>query len=100
MKAGGLEFLAEKLKDNVADEAGDDGNHEICSRENIVECEGQGLSVSVRVSEFAHQEIGVEKEDDEADFNDGPPKRGQLSVVARICHHLLTGEVEALQDCV
>ena len=71
-----LEFLAEMVKDDVGDQSGNYGDTEIRGGENIVQGEGEGFAGAVGASEFAHQEIGIEEEDDEADFNDRSPERG------------------------
>ena len=72
-----LEFLAQMLEHNVADERGDEGYYKIEAGEDVVESEGHALAVRVGGGELAHEQIGIEQEDDERDLGDGPEDRGQ-----------------------
>ena len=72
-----LEFSAEELEDNVADEGGEDGDGEVGEGEDVGQGEGEGLAVAGGAVELAHEEVGVEEEDDEGDLDDGAEQRGE-----------------------
>jgi len=81
------EFLAQEFEDHVPDQRRTQGDGEIRSGEDIVEGEGQGLSLSGHAVEFAHQEIGIEEKDDKDDLNHCRAQRGQSSPGIRVhCH--------------
>jgi hypothetical protein len=86
--AKGLEFLSEVFDDYVADQAGDDGDIEIGGRKNVFDGEKEGLAVAICAGEFAHQEIGIEEKDDEADLDHRPPKRRQFVRLSGVVGHL------------
>jgi hypothetical protein len=52
-----LNSLAKKFNDHVANQSGNDGNHEIGNCENILNSENQALSSVIGMSEFPHQKI-------------------------------------------
>jgi hypothetical protein len=55
-----LELLAKVFKNDIADQCGNRGNHEICSRNNIPDGENQTLPLlTIGVREFSHQEIRI-----------------------------------------
>jgi len=86
----GLNSLSEVLKNEVADHSGDGGNSEIRGGEDIPNSESESLFVAICMLEFAHQQIGIEQEDDETNLNQRPPNWGQLSGRVRIRRHWLT----------
>ena len=69
-----LGALAQVLEEDVADGGGGDGNGEILEREDVVQRDGEGLARAVSAVEFAHQEVGVEEEDDEGNLDHRPAK--------------------------
>jgi hypothetical protein len=71
-----LELLAEELEDEVACEGGEDSNGEVGEGEDVLKGEGEGLAGSGVAVELAHQEVGVEEEDDEGYFDERTPDRG------------------------
>jgi hypothetical protein len=85
-----LNFLSKIFKNYVANQSGNDGNSEISKGEDIPDGESQPFSLTVCISKFTHQEVGIEQEDYETNFNQGPPNRGQFSGLFRIRSHLLT----------
>jgi len=66
------------FKNHVANQRGNDGNHEIGERENIFNCESQTLSPAICVRKFPHEKVGIEEEAYESNFDDRPPDRGGL----------------------
>jgi hypothetical protein len=74
-----LELFAEVFDDYETDQPGQDGDCEVREGENVVDCECEGLALTVCASEFSHQEIGIEEEDDKADFDHRSPNRGLFS---------------------
>ena len=66
----GLEFTAEELEDDVADEGCDVGDEEVWESEDVGEGQGEGFAVSGRAVEFPHEQVGIEEEDDERDLDD------------------------------
>jgi hypothetical protein len=72
-----LEFFAEELDDEVADEGGGESDGEVGGGEDIIECGAEGLALACGPVEFAHEEVGVEEEDDEADLNQSAQKGGE-----------------------
>jgi hypothetical protein len=70
-RLSGLEAFAQVFEDDVADEGGDEADDEVGSGEDVVEAGGEGFAGGVGVGELAHQEVGVEEEDDESDFDNG-----------------------------
>lgn len=85
-----LELLAEIFDDYETDQPGQDGDCKVREGENIVDRECEGLSLSIRASEFSHQEIGIEEEDDEAYFDRRSPNRRLFSRLIRIRAHRVT----------
>lgn len=73
----GLELLAEGFEDKVADGGGEEADGEVAEGQDVVEREGKGLAGAVGVGEFAHEEVGVEEEEDEGDLDDRAPERGE-----------------------
>lgn len=80
-------MLAKKFKDYEADQPRNDGNCKIREGENVVDGEREGFPLSIGASEFTHQEIRIEEEDDKADFNSGSPNGGRLMRVIVIRGH-------------
>ena len=66
----GLGFLAEVFEDDVADRCGDDRDGEVLDGEDVGEGDGESFAGAIGAVEFAHEEVGVEEEDDERDFDD------------------------------
>ena len=66
----GLGFLAEVFEDDVADRCGDDRDGEVLDGEDVGEGDSEGFAGAVGAVEFAHEEVGVEEEDDERDLDD------------------------------
>jgi hypothetical protein len=64
------EALAEEFKDKVADNCGDERYCKVCVREDVMDGEEDSLTPAVSRSEFAHEEIGIEEEDNEGDLDD------------------------------
>jgi len=83
----GLEFFAQEFKRDVADEGGDEGDDAIRAREYVDKGEGQSFAVGVGDGEFAHQEIGIEKKDNERDLNDRPPEGGETAAICGDAWH-------------
>jgi hypothetical protein len=52
-----LNLLAKIFKNYVADQSGNDGNHEIGGRENIINGENQALSLAIATSKLPHQKV-------------------------------------------
>src|SRR5713101_5959324 len=89
-KVANLKFLPEVLKNDIADQCGNDRNCEVGGCKNIFKGKNQGLSLLICMRKLPHQKIGIKQEDYETDLNDRPPKRGQLSGVFRVRIHRLT----------
>ena len=68
-----LNFFPEMVKNNVAHEGGNQGDHEIGNREYILNRVSQGLPLrAVGVRELPHQKVGIKEEDDETHLDEGP----------------------------
>ena len=65
-----LEIFAQGLEDEVGDGGGEDGDGEVGDGEDVGEGDGEGFSVAGGTVELAHQEVGVEEEDDEGDLDE------------------------------
>ena len=65
-----LEFFAEVLEDDVADQGGEDGDGEVGGGEDVAQGEGEGLAAACRAAKLSHEEVGVEEKDDEADLDE------------------------------
>jgi hypothetical protein len=83
----GLEFFAEELEGGVADEGGEEGDGEVGVGEDVGEGGGEGLALAGRAIEFAHEEVGVEEEDDEGDLDDGAEQGGEEAARFGIAGH-------------
>jgi hypothetical protein len=53
----GSNSLSKKFNDQVPDHSGNQGNHKIVDRENIVNGEKQALAVRIAMSELSHQKV-------------------------------------------
>ena len=58
------------LEDEVGDGGGEDGDGEVGDGEDVGEGDGEGFAVAIGTVELAHQEVGVEEEDDEGDLDE------------------------------
>jgi hypothetical protein len=87
--------LAEVFEDYVADGGGDDGDGEICDGEDVVQGDGEGFPVAAGAVEFAHEQVGVEEEDDERDLDDRAADVGEQARLDGILRH---GEMGAFSD--
>jgi hypothetical protein len=67
----GLEFFAEELEGGVAEEGGEEGDEEVGGGEDVGEGGGERFVGGGGAGELAHEEVGVEEEDDEGDLDDG-----------------------------
>ena len=67
----GLETFAEVFEDDVADDGGDEADGEVGGGEDVGEGEWRGFAGGVGTVELAHEQVGVEEEDDEADLDRG-----------------------------
>src|ERR1039457_61945 len=65
----GLGFSAQVFEDDVADGCGDDGDGEVLDSEDVVEGDGEGLAGAVDTVELAHEQVGIEEEDDERNLD-------------------------------
>jgi len=79
-----LNPLPKVVKNQVAEQAGNDGGNQIRDRKDIFNGESQTLSPAICTSKFPHQKIGIEQEDYETDFNQRLPSRCQLVRLFRI----------------
>ncbi|MGA7796740.1 MAG: hypothetical protein WCA19_27235, partial [Candidatus Acidiferrales bacterium] len=52
-----LNALSEKFHNHVSDQSGNEGNHKVVDRENIIHGENQALAVGIRFSKFPHQKV-------------------------------------------
>ena len=59
----------EGIEHNIPNQRGNRGNKKIRAREDIVQGERQTFPRSIGDSKLSHQEVGIEKKDDERDFN-------------------------------
>jgi len=84
---GSLELFTQEFEHDIADEGGDEGDDEIRAREYVDEGEGEGFAVGVGGGELAHEEIGIEEEDDERDLNDRPPEGGETAAICGDARH-------------
>jgi len=87
MTDAGLGAFAQMLEDDVADGRGDDGDGEILDGEDVVEGDGEGLASAVGAVEFAHEEVGIEEEDDERDLDDRSADVGERRDVPGVLGH-------------
>jgi hypothetical protein len=71
----GLGFAAQILEDGVPDQRRANGDRKIFDGEDIVDRNGEGFASSAVDVEFAHEQIRVEKKDDERDLDHGSHKR-------------------------
>jgi len=71
----GLDLLAQVLENYVADERGDEGDYEVGGGEDVVKSEGHAFAAGVGGGKLAHQQVGIEQEDDECDLDYGPENR-------------------------
>jgi hypothetical protein len=84
--AGQSEFLSQVFENYVADECRNDGDNKVLDRKNIFHGKNQGLSALICAGEFPHQEVGIEKDNDETHLNDCSPNRSQLSRIFLVVH--------------
>jgi hypothetical protein len=83
----GLEFTAEELEDHVADEGCDVGDEEVWESEDVGEGQGEGFALSGRAVELPHEQVGIEEEDDEADFDDSAEEFGERAGRSGLAGH-------------
>ena len=57
------------LEDDVADGGRNDGDGKVLDREDVNQGDGEPLTWAIGAVELAHQEVGVEEEDDESDLD-------------------------------
>jgi hypothetical protein len=86
-RARRLEFFAEELEGGVADEGGEEGDDEVGVGEDVGEGGGEGFAGGGGAVELAHEEVGVEEEDDEGDLDDGAKQSGEGPVRFGIAGH-------------
>jgi hypothetical protein len=72
-----LEAAAEEFEDEVADDCGEDCDGEVGEGEDVGEGNGEGFALACGAVEFAHEEVGVEEEDDECDLDGGAEQGGE-----------------------
>jgi len=79
----------------MANHSGNHGDGKIRDGKNVAQGEGQGLSLSVRQREFAHQQIGIKEEDDKRNLNQGAPDPGERPAILwfRIAHETIISAV-------
>jgi len=58
------------LEDEVGDSGGEDSDGKVGDGEDVAEGDGEGLAAAIGAAELSHEEVGVEEEDDEADFDE------------------------------
>src|ERR1039458_1066841 len=80
-------FFAQVLECDVADGCGDDGDGEVLDSEDVVEGDGEGLAGAVDTVELAHEQVGIEEEDDERDLDDGAADVGEETRVFGVLSH-------------
>lgn len=84
------EFLPQELKNEMANEGRGKANGEVRNGENINKGRLEGLRLSRGAAELAHKEIGIEEEDDEADFDESPQnRRGATWLVGTMGHEFI-----------
>jgi hypothetical protein len=54
--------------------------------------------VGVGDGEFAHEEIGIEEEDDERDLDDGPTERGETAAAMGDAGHGFDGSKDEVRN--
>lgn len=65
-----LKSSSQRFDENIADDRGDRGDFKVGGGEDVSERPGEAfLLANARVFKFSHEEIGIEQEDDESDFN-------------------------------
>ncbi len=65
-----LELFAQKFEEDVADDGGDDGDFKIGGGTDIAQGPDQAtLPPGAGAFEFSHEEIGIEEEEDEGNFD-------------------------------
>ena len=90
----GLGFLAEVFEDDVADGCGDDRDGEVLDGEDVGEGDGESFAGAIGAVEFAHEEVGVEEEDDERDFDDRMADFGGEARFLGVFRHGDEGRIE------
>lgn len=85
-KFGWLEFFAEVFEGDVADGGGEDGDGKVLDGEDVVQSDGEGFARAVGTAELSHQEVGIEKKDDERDFNYCSTELAEPTVFSVLMH--------------
>jgi hypothetical protein len=67
----GLGPRAKNLKAEMPKDRGNNGDSEVLQSDNVCDCRGERLAASSCRRKLAHQEIGVEEENDESDLYGG-----------------------------
>ena len=70
----------------IPDHRGNRGDDEVHTCKDIVQGERQALPMNIRNSKFSHQKIGVEKKDDERNFNYCSPELVEPAVLSVLTH--------------
>jgi hypothetical protein len=83
-----LEISAQEFEYEIADECGEQADGEVLRGKDIAQREGQGFTSAVGGVKFAHQEIGVEEEEDEGDLYHRPEKSGERAGGSRLSVHV------------
>ena len=81
------EFFAEKLKDEVAGDGGEERYGQVGGGDDVAKCCEQGLAVAGRCGKLTHQKVCVEEEDDERDSDEGASQGAESAVGGRIGGH-------------
>src|ERR1039457_5628447 len=89
-------FSAQVFEDDVADGCGDDGDGEVLDGEDVGEGDGEGLAEAVDAVELAHQQVGIEEEDDERNLDHRTADVGEQARVFGVLSH---GDVGGKRAC-
>src|ERR1017187_8413104 len=80
-------LFAQVLECDVADGCGDDGDGEVLDSEDVVEGDGEGLAGAVDTVELAHEQVGIEEEDDERNLDHRTADVGEEARVFGVLSH-------------
>ena len=77
---------SEVFEHDIPDHRGNRGDEEVHARKDIVQGERQTLPMNTCDSKFSHQKIGIEKKDDERNFNYCSPELVEPAVFSVLTH--------------
>jgi len=72
------------FKNQISNESGNYCNHKIFHGKNIFNSKKQSLTTLICTSKFPHQKVGIKKDNDEPNLNNGSPNWSKLFVIPTI----------------